>query len=172
MDMKMNKREAIKLLEKTIIDIQQEFTTTPYKFLSEDDFKCHIYAQILRGLGEKFSVHTETSFRDGDGKLSKKPDLSIYVKKGIKTHNEKFSWEVFSDDVLAIIEIKFFKGNSKKNDSSAMNDIDKLESLMKINPKARAFFAVFSFPELDMTHIEKRCKDLNIRFHYCSGIKK
>ena len=162
----MNKREAIKLLEKSIIDVQEKFKESPYCFLSEDDFKCHIYARILCELGDRFSIHTETSFRDGNSKLSKKPDLSIYVKKGIKREQEKFFWEVFADDVLAIVEIKFFKAHSKKNEELAMKDLDKLESLLEINPNAKGYFIVFSFPKLDMDAVKKRCKNIGCKFYY------
>ena len=168
----MNKREAIKLLEKSIIDVQQKFKESPYCFLSEDDFKCHIYARILSELGDRFSIHTETSFRDGNSKLSKKPDLSIYVKKGIKHEQKKFFWEVFTDDVLAIVEIKFFKAHSKKNEVLAMKDLDKLESLLEINPNAKGYFIVFSFPKLDMDVVKKRCKSVGCKFYYCNFLSK
>ncbi|BBM86651.1 hypothetical protein [Candidatus Uabimicrobium amorphum] len=164
----MNKREALKLLEKSIIDVQEKFKESPYCFLSEDDFKCHIYARILGELGDRFSIHTETSFRDGNSKLSKKPDLSIYVKKGIKREQEKFFWEVFADDVLAIVEIKFFKAHSKKNEELAMKDIEKLESLLEMNPTAKGYFVAFSFPKLNMDIIKKRCKSIRGKFYYCS----
>ena len=167
----MRKSAALKLVDQTIDNIQKIFQKTPYCFLSEDDFKCQIYAKIQSKLGERFSIHTETSFYGESGKLSSKPDISIYVKNGIETKQNKFFWEVSPDDVVAIMEIKFFKDRSKLKESTT-KDIEKLKMLLNKNPKTTGYFVVFAFPTVDMAFAEKKCKKLGIKFYCCSFLQE
>jgi len=142
----------LKIVERDITKIQEIYALKESKnnFLSEDDFKCRLFGMIQASLREynlenTYSIHSEISFNTKENKLRYRPDISIIENEYFSWGDKPFDWNVDSDGVSLLIEIKFIKKPTSKILEDIDKDIEKLSILSKLNNKSKSFMICFDF---------------------------
>src|SRR5579862_7955597 len=106
-----------------------------YRFLSEDDFKCYLYARLhekLYGQNDPFdcnvALHSEVSF-GLDGRYDNRPDISLFFRNYFRD-SRCFNFKCPGESVVAFIEIKFVKSRSQDTLALIDKDAKKLQRLL------------------------------------------
>jgi hypothetical protein len=165
--------EAIKLIEKVIIELEQEYQNVQGMILSEGDLKCHLFRKLYDLYDEDLKtmdagittspVHSEISYYNSKDVLYFRPDIAIInplslsilhsikydiTKTGVKFQKTPTKEFQFGGNSI-IFELKFCrnkKGINPKNINSYIKDIEKIQAIQKLNSeRSNGINNVFGF---------------------------
>ncbi len=81
-------------VNKIIQEIFEEYDKDPLKILTESDLHCMTYKKLSEIIGDYVMLHSEIYWKNQNGKLRYRPDLSIISKKDINLYKDgKFKFE-------------------------------------------------------------------------------
>lgn len=152
--------DIIEIIEKIVIEIEDEFQNSQGLILTEDDLKCHLFRKLYPYFNHSIKsmdpdikaspLHAELNYFDYCDVLNKRPDLAIFKtenlsilhsvnheidKVGIKyKHTSGKEFEFSGKSV--IFELKFCRnrnGINKRHINSYLKDIKKIRELQTIN---------------------------------------
>ncbi len=161
--------DLINEIDEKIYELGDEHVLNPGVILTETDMQCLLYNKLLSieslsqlsntkdGYGT-YSVHTELSWFNLDGKLTLKPDitilqpefLTITSRKNVDLPNKGF---MFGEGGI-IFELKFNRYKSIKSFvKSVKNDLEKINNLQRIHPNTICYFVWFDKYSTDSDEI-------------------
>lgn len=132
-----NKEDVNKIIQ----EIFEEYDKDPLKILTKSDLHCMTHKKLSEIIGDYVTLHSEIYWKNQNGKLGYRPDLSIIPKKDINLYKEgKFEFEGKIGAV--IFEFKFGLSSHKDFYESIKKDFDKFMELSKINQDIYCYFIV------------------------------
>jgi len=164
-------------IDSKIYELGDEYTSNLGIILTETDMQCLLYSKLLSieslnqitntkdGYGT-YSVHTELSWFDLDGKLTLKPDitilqpefLTITSKKNVDLPNKGF---MFGEGGI-IFELKFNRYKSIKSFlKSIKNDLEKITNLQRIHLNTICYFIWFNKYNVESEEINNLIEEHN-----------
>ncbi len=151
--------EIFPIIKQVVMDLEIEFKENKGLILTEDDLKCHLFRKLYPLFGESevtlepaikaSPLHSELYFFNGNGILSKKPDLAIIQPKNLSIYHsvelnfdstgirykEMCGKEYSFCGTSIIFELKFCKsknGITSRHIETYKKDIEKIQELQTI----------------------------------------
>lgn len=185
-------------LEKKILQLEKDFQKSKGLILTEDDLKCQLYKKFCEidyfshpkhtedVLNYTIPLHTELTWFDDEGKLTKKPDMTIIEPDKISiTHEYKTKLRLPSkqysfDGDSIIFELKFIRnktGIRKGTVNKIKKDFKKINSIIDKfrNKSNRIYGYLIIFNKTDIMcdefkeFLEENKESENHKMIYCTG---
>lgn len=146
------------------------------QFLSEDDYKCFVYAALHKNLFDDWetavsspiTLHIEISFCDENNIARFRPDITLLRRDKMQFEDGRFQWNFSKDAAIAAIEIKFIKSPAQAGFVEAIaSDCQKLTDLQRSNSNLYGFMLCFSYAgqlKNDLTELSRQFPETELIF--------
>ncbi len=176
--------EVKQIVEKSILEIIEEFNSNPDVFLTEEDVRCHLVAKLLQNKqlstladtadgSKSIPIHTEVRWYGASGKLRYRSDIVLLKTNSLKTKRSfHLPTKGYSfDEFYSIIEVKLRRirpRSDKKYLTLIKEDFERLQALIEDTPGVNATFHLICFDKKsDLSpNLDRYYHDPKIKFQY------